>query len=349
MDTPGQKSGSGRATIEDVARMAGVSIKSVSRVVNGEPHVSQKLRDKVSAAIAALHYVPDMAARSLAGARAFIIGLLIDNPSPNYTIKVQRGVYRACVEQSYHMRLDHIDSTGTGDELERSLAAMLRNSRCDGFILTPPLADDTRVLESFERAKVRYVRIGPNIMLDRAQSVRMDDAGAAALVAQHLWDLGHRRFGLVTGPESLSAALMRRQGFLDKLAELGFEGQVPQAEGGFTVHGGVKAGERLLAGSARPSAIFATNDDSAVGTMVAALGAGLTVPRDLSVCGFDDSWMAQSAWPNLTTIYQPIEEMGYAAAQMLLDRSGNGPQVLTLPYRLIERDSAAPPAAHPTP
>jgi len=341
MDSTSKRRSGAHATMEDVARLTGVSLKSVSRVVNREPHVSQKLRAKVDAAIAALDYVPDMAARSLAGSRTFIIGLLIDNPSPNYTMKVQTGVYRACSESQYHLRIDQIDSTQPKESLDASLAAVLRNSRCDGFVLTPPLTDNSVVLDFFDREGVAYARIAPDIDPARAPGVVMDDFAAAGVVARHLWSLGHRNFGLITGPVSHGASHFRRQGFLQALEELGATQTVVEANGRFEFEGGIKAGLELLEANPRPTAIFATNDDSAAGVMVACSRNGLVVPRDISVCGFDDSWVARSVWPYLTTIYQPIEEMGYAAAQLILDRDRDRQRLVTLPFRLVERDSVA--------
>lgn len=341
MDSTSKRRSGAHATMDDVARLAGVSLKSVSRVVNREPHVSQKLRAKVDAAIAALEYVPDTAARSLAGSRTFIIGLLIDNPSPNYTMKVQTGVYRACSESQYHLRIDQIDSTQPKDGLEASLSAILRNSRCDGFVLTPPLTDNPVVLDFFDREGVAYARIAPDIDPARAPGVVMDDFAAAGVVARHLWSLGHRSFGLITGPLSHGASHFRRKGFLHALEELGATEPVVEANGRFEFEGGIKAGLELLQANPRPTAIFATNDDSAAGVMVACSRKGLVVPRDISVCGFDDSWVARSVWPYLTTIYQPIEEMGYTAAQLILDRERDRQRLVTLPFRLVERDSVA--------
>lgn len=333
-----QRPGS-HATMEDVARLAGVSLKSVSRVINNEPHVSAKLRSKVEAAIAELDYVPDMAARSLAGSRTFIIGLLFDNPSPNYTMKVQSGVYRACVEHQYHLRVDQIDSTLSDAEVLAQLAAILRNSRCDGFVLTPPLTDNPLVLGYLEKQGVRYARIAPDGEFDRAPCVIIDDFGAGALVATHLHGLGHRRFGIVTGPAEHGAAHRRRDGFVDALRKLGLEEAIHESPGGFSFQGGIAAGQALMEVAPRLTAIFATNDDSAAGTMVGCSRAGVVVPRDVSVCGFDDSWVAQSVWPMLTTVYQPIEEMAHAAALMLLDRSVEAAEPANLDFRLIIRDS----------
>lgn len=335
--------GTAHATMEDVANMAGVSLKSVSRVINGEPHVSVKLRSKVEVAIAELNYVPDTAARSLAGSRAFIIGLLFDNPSPNYTIKIQSGVYDACSLNQFHLRIDNIDSVVPRDVLEAQLSAMLRNSRCDGFVLTPPLTDNLVVLDYLDRVGVRYVRIAPNVDPARSPGVGIDDAAGAAAVARHLWELGHRRFAIVRGPDTHGAAGQRVQGFLDELTHLGHCDPVLEADAGFSFERGITAGAELLAHNPRPTAIFAANDDSAAGVMVACSQAGLNVPRDVSVCGFDDSWIAKSVWPYLTTVYQPIEEMGRAAAMLLLRRDDPENVLHEMDFHLVVRDSTAPP------
>ena len=337
--------GSPNATMNDVARLTGVSLKSVSRVINREQHVSERLRAKVQAAIDALDYVPDTAARSLAGSRSFMIGLLFDNPSASYTMNIQTGAYRACVESQIHLRIDHIDSSRAPEDVGDQLSAILRYGRCDGFILTPPLTDDEFIMDFFERHAVHYVRIAPDIDPHRAPGTRIDDEAAAAMVAHYLWNLGHRRFGLVTGPAHHGAAHNRRAGFLKTLAALGVAEPVHEVCGGFAFRGGIEAGDAILARARQPTAIFATNDDSAAGVMVACSRAGLTVPRDISVCGFDDGWVAQSVWPYLTTVYQPIEEMAYAAARLLLDRNTGGPILRTLQFRLVERDSVAPPAS----
>ncbi len=331
----------GHATMSDVADAAGVSLKSVSRVINNEPHVSAKLRTKVEAAIATLNYVPDPAARSLAGARSFTIGLLFDNPSPNYTMKVLAGAYRACVERKYHLRIDSIDTRVDTATLHAALDAIFRDTRSDGFVLTPPLSDDPRVLEALERRGVRYSRLAPLLDPQRSMAVIIDDAAAAARVADLLYDHGHRRFGLVNGPDSHGAALTRRQGFLDRLRQRDPAVVTAETSGGFLFEGGIVAGRELLDRPDRPTAIFATNDDSAAGVMVACTQLGLTVPRDVSVCGFDDSWIAKTVWPYLTTVFQPIEAMAYAAAQMLLDREPTTgvDRVRCLDFELILRDS----------
>ena len=341
MNTETRLAPNSHSTMADVARLAGVSLKSVSRVVNREPHVSEKLRLKVEAAIAELAFVPDQAARSLAGARAFTIGLIFDNPSPNYTMKLQAGVYQACTAHQYHLRIDHIDSRRSDAELMALFEAILRNNRCDGFILTPPLSDNRLLLEFLDHHRVTYVRIAPYLEHNRGSGVVIDDGAAAALVARHFWAHGHRRFGIVNGPAEHGAAYRRREGFLAGLAECGSAESIEVAEGACTFEGGIVAGRQLLASPNRPTAIFATNDDSAAGAMVACSEQGLTVPRDISVCGFDDSWVAKSVWPYLTTVYQPIAEMGFAAAELLIERVPEQRKLVTLDFHLVERDSVA--------
>lgn len=335
--------GAAHATMEDVARLAGVSLKSVSRVINAEPHVSARLRAKVEAAIAELHYVPDIAARTLAGSRTFIIGLLFDNPSPHYMMNIQRGVYDACRENQYHLRIDHIDTTASRSEYEAQMVALLNNSRCDGFVLTPPLTDDLALLDFFDRSGIRYVRIAPATVHDRAAGIGIDDMAAGAAVARHLWDLGHRRYAIVRGIENHRAAARRRDGFVAELMALGIDTAPFEIDGNFSFEGGIRAAKAILNCKEQPSAIFAGNDDSAAGVMAAYTQAGLSVPDDISVCGFDDSWIARSVWPYLTTVHQPMKEMGREAALLLLGRDEPEPGLREFDFRLVIRDSTTCP------
>lgn len=328
-----------RVTISDVAKAAGVSMKSVSRIINREPNVSEKLRDKVQIAIDALGYVPDMAARSLASSRAYTIGLLLDNPSPHYTMKIQAGAYQACREHAFHLLIENINSGA--DDVADQMKAILFNTRVDGFVLTPPISESGAVMDVLEARGIRYVRIAPTTFPHRSPGFSMDDAAAAGELAAHLWALGHRRFGLVTGPPQHGAASMRREGFIAALRAQGYVDDVLEVYGGFQFERGIEAGRQLLSARQRPTAIFAMNDDSAAGVMSAAAQLGLRVPHDVSVAGFDDSWVAKSVWPYLTTIHQPISEMAYQATTLLIEREGhegrNGDHLLD--YALIIRAS----------
>jgi len=334
-------------TISDVARFAQVSIKSVSRVINNEPHVSEKLRTTVEAAIASLNYIPDMAARSLAGSRSFIISVLFDNPSPNYTMDIITGAYRACVDRKYHLRIDNLDTTLSPAVLEKLLRELVAHSRTDGMVLTPPLSDNAQLLDFLESRDIRYVRVAPISFPGRSMAVMIDDGGAAAQIAELLWEQGHRRFGILNGPVFHGAAHTRRKGFVDRLNLFDPAVEVAEAQGEFAFEIGIKGGLELLSRPDRPTAIFATNDDSAAGLMAACAQLGLRVPEDVSICGFDDSWVARSVWPFLTTVRQPVKEMAQAAALMLLDRANGDEraQVQKLDFEVITRGTVAPPAS----
>jgi LacI family transcriptional regulator len=331
-----------RVTISNVATAAGVSMKSVSRVINGEPNISDKLRARVQSAIDTLGYIPEPAARSLAGGRAFAIGILFDNPSPHYTMKIQAGAYAACRANGFHLLIENLVSDR--EDLAQQMTEVLRNTRVDGFILTPPISENAVVMDVLEERQIPYVRIAPVNFPGRANAFSMDDCAAAANIAQYLWELGHRRFGFIQGATVHGDAQLRQSGFTQTVAELGGE-PVAEAYGGFIFEGGIAAGRELLALPNPPTAIFAANDDSAAGLMSAIAAAGLNVPADISVVGFDDSWVALSVWPYLTTIHQPVFEMAEAAALKLIDRNvGNGKAETRLfDYALVVRESTAAP------
>jgi LacI family transcriptional regulator len=333
-----------RPKMSDVAAAAGVSLKSVSRVINNESHISPKLRAKVERAISELAYVPDPAARSLAGARSFTIGVLFDNPSPNYTMKVQSGAYQGCRDAGYHLRIDNLDHNAADADFERQLREILRGSRVDGFVLTPPHSDDPRLLARLEEQAIPYVRIAPVIDPGRSPAVDFDDRAAAAMLADHLLALGHRRFGLVSGPSQHRRAQFRKDGFVSRLAEICPQATVVIEDGSFSFASGMEAGHRLLATSQPPTAIFAANDDMAAGVMSAAMQAGLRLPDDLSVCGFDDSWISMAVHPPLTTIRQPIEEMARTGVDLLLQAKPGEMVTQELPFDFVERESTGSPA-----
>jgi LacI family transcriptional regulator len=335
-----------RVTISNVAKTAGVSMKSVSRVVNREPNVSEKLRLRVQSAIDALGYVPDFAARSLAGGRAFTIGLLFhdygDAFMPSYYPKLQSGAYKACRQHGYHLLVETVQTAAPefAEMFEQALSTM----RVDGFILPPPLADDTRTMDVLDKLGIPFARIAPSIDLHRAPYVAIDDEAAAKEIARHLWEIGHRQIGFVLGREDHPSAIARRKGFADALAELGCT-DFAEAPGRFQFDLGIEAAKMLMQVPNPPTAIFAANDDSAAGVMAGLAQLGLKVPDDVTVAGFDDSWIAMSVWPYLTTIHQPIAEMAEEVAEMLIDRNGAKieNQSKLLDFHLVVRGSTAPP------
>jgi LacI family transcriptional regulator len=339
-----------RVTIADVARVAGVSLKSVSRVINNEANVSPSLKAKVDAAVKNLGFVPNLAARSLAGARSFTLGILFDNPSPNYTMKLLQGAYVSARARGYTLQFDNVDSGAEPESVRAQIEAILANARLDGMILTPPTTDSMEIIGALEARGIPIVRIAPLVDVARTPQVWIDDREAAAQVFAYLYGLGHRRFGLLNGHASHGSAKLRREGFLEAAEAAGCA--VREEWGEFDFLAGMAAARRLLEGgglegAARPSAIFATNDDMAAGVYSAANQLGLHVPDDVSVVGFDDSIVARTVWPELTTVYQPITEMARAAVEMLCDRAadtGGGhvaKKARKLEFELLERASTA--------
>lgn len=334
------------STINDVARLAGVSIKTVSRVMNDEPNVRDETRAKVKEAANLLHYRPNLLARSLAGSRSFLIGLFYDNPVPSYVYDLQMGAIKRCRRSGYHLLAEPQDSHAP--DLERSIAGLLATIRLDGVILTPPLCDMAVVLQTVEAAGVPYVRVAPFLYPGRSACVRMDDTRAAFEMTDHLLKLGHTDIGFVLGHPEHGASHLRYEGFVKAMREAGLE---PRAEwvkqGYFTFDSGVDAAKALFAGTRRPTAVFASNDVMAFGMMAHAQQIGLKVPEDVSIVGFDDTPGSTLIWPHLTTIRQPIEDLAHEAADILLVRANGdddgahlGQTSRLLPFELITRKSA---------
>ena len=259
---------SAKVTIHDVARESGVSIKTVSRVLNREPNVKADTRDRVQAAVAALNYRPNISARSLAGSKAYLIGVFFDNPSPGYVTDVQLGAIARCRQEGFHLIVEPIDSTG---DIQEQVQPMLATLRMDGVILTPPLSDHPLVLSALEQAGVAYVRIAPGGDMDRAPWVSMDDRLAAYEMTKHLIGLGHRDIGFIIGHPDHGASHLRYEGYVAAMKEHGHAVREDHVEQGwFSFRSGFEAAERLLSRPDRPTAIFASNDDMALGVMAVA-------------------------------------------------------------------------------
>lgn len=337
-------------TIHHVARRAQVSIKTVSRVLNREPNVRADTRARVLAAAEALQYRPNQSARSLAGSRSFLICLFYDNPSPAYVSDVQLGAISRCREAGYHLIVEPIDSASP--DLGSQVGATLATLRVDGVILTPPVSDNADVLAALDDSGVPYVRIAPQSQLERAAYVHMDDRLAAREMTRLLIEAGHRDIGFIIGHPDHGASHQRYEGYVDALQEHGLELRPEHVvQGYFSFASGCDAARRLLAGPDRPSAIFASNDDMALGVIAVAGRVGVSVPRELSVAGFDDTPGAQIVWPQLTTVRQPIEEMAAAAADLLISgqareaaNPGKTAPSRLLTFEIVSRESVEPKA-----
>jgi LacI family transcriptional regulator len=329
-----------RSNIRDVSALAGVSVKTVSRVLNDHPYVSAATRAKVDAAMKQLDFKPSVAARILAGTKSGQIALIYDNHSAYYINQIQAGCWHRCREESVRLLGQPVDVSDPG--IAEQIRWLVTETHVDGIILSPPVSDCDPVLRLLEQMDIPFVRISPGTNHAVSSSVFMDDAQAADDMTLYLIHQGHQRIGFIKGDANHMASDDRLLGYRRAMARAGLPiDPMLIAEGMFDFDSGFAAGEQFLALADPPTAIFASNDDMATGVQAAARKAGLDIPGDLSVVGYDDIALARMVWPPLTTIRQPIFELASAATDLLL--TGANLVHRRLPHALIERQSVAAP------
>lgn len=329
-----------KSTITDVARQAGVSIKTVSRVLNKEPNVTQKTRERVLAAATSLNYKPNLSARSLAGARSYMLALIYDNPSANYIANFQHGATDACRVHGFHIVIEPVDIRDP-DSLT-IIADFLQRLPMDGVILTPPWSDNADLIALLNRINKPYVLVAPSKDDPDSLIVKMDNTHATYELTTYLINMGHKDIGFIKGHPTHGETPLRYEGFIQAMTAAGLTVRDDWIkQGDFSFDSGVACAEEILSGDELPSAIFASNDDMAAGVISVAGRRDLAVPGDISVAGFDDIPLATTLYPQLTTIAQPIYEMGVQAAKSLIMKSD--PQIITLDYRVVVRGSTIKP------
>ncbi len=330
-----------RVTIKDVSREAGVSIKTVSRVLNNEKYVGAETRARVSAVVERLNFRPSSAARALAGKRSFQVALICDNPSPYYVYEMQSGIRDRCEEAGVRLIAQPYDrqSSRLLDEIE----ALIESIRIDGLILTPPATDNPAVLALLRARGVPFVRVSPGSDVGVSPSVFIDNRRAAADMTRHLIDLGHSRIGFITGDPDFATSAQRSAGYRDALGDGGIAVDPALIRPGtYGFASGESEAEALLALAQPPTAIFAANDDMAAGVLAVAHRLGVRVPDQLSIAGFDDTPIAGFVWPPLSTVRQPTRQMAYQAADLLLSPGEDASERRELDYAIIARGSTAP-------
>jgi len=332
-------------TIHDVALHAGVSPMTVSRVINGESNVREETRARVAASVAILRYLPNQAARSLASADAIHIGILYANPSANYLSEFLLG----SLEQSSRSGCQLVIEKCEGAETEAQAIQRLVKGGIDGVILPAPLCDSAESLKAVQDAGISAVLVASGKPAPSLSAISINNFEASRAMTRHLLELGHRRIGFINGHPNQTATGQRFRGYVEGMTEAGLSVGTDQvAQGYFTYRSGLEAAEKLL-DSYNPTAIFASNDDMAAATMAVAHRRGLEVPGDLAVAGFDDTPLATTVWPELTTVHQPIADMAREAVRLLVEqvrgrRTGTEPQAThkMLKFTLVKRDSTAP-------
>jgi LacI family transcriptional regulator len=330
-------------TIMDVAREAGVSYSTVSRVVNNKHYIVPDKRARVLAAIERLGYVPNMQARKLAGGRAQVVGLVVHDLWSSYAVEILRGIDAELAAEQYDLML----YTSHGRAATESVyVSNLAHGLAEGLLLLLPRGLSAYV-SALRQRQFPYVLIDHEGLPGVAPAVGATNRAGAYAAAQHLLALGHQRIGFITGNLDVGASRDRLAGYQSALADYGLQLQ-PEliAEGDFLKPRAIVAARQLLASQPRPTAILASNDVSAFGVLEVARELGLRIPEDLSLVGFDDIPEAANVHPPLTTVRQPLEQMGRVAARMLLHAMREPNRVaerVELPTELLVRASTSIP------
>jgi len=342
------------STIFDVAQKAGVSIKSVSRVLNDEPNVSAVMREKVLAACNELMYTPNMSARVMAGSNSYFLISLNDHDltrdnweserGNNWIDRMLFGAMTACEAAGYHFMMELV-SRDT-QELERRVLAILGAMRPDGLILTQPNAEDGAVIDLLQRRELPFVRIGASDERPGLK-VRMDDVAAARDATNYLIQLGHTRIGFISGSQNFIVSAQRDQGYKAALRAAGIEVDPILAQpGDFSFTSGERATDTLLNLDEPPTAVIASNDEMALAALKTATRRGFSVPDDLSIISFDEGAGVKFSSPPLTAIRQPTAEIAMRAVELLVAAIKNEPLAAldhVIPHHLIIRESCSPP------
>ncbi|MEM7763133.1 MAG: LacI family DNA-binding transcriptional regulator [Pseudomonadota bacterium] len=337
-----------KVTIFEVAQRAGVSIKTVSRVINREPNVRDATRVRVEQAVNELNYRPDQSARNLASQKSHLIGLVYDDPaayelpSSGYIIRLQEGALRACRASMHELLIHPCDFRQR--TVASELRAFIRDTRLAGVVLAAPLSNMQKIVRAVQATGTPFVRVSPGKPVRNQPCVLTNDREASAQMVDHLASLGHRRIAFIKGDPDHEAVRHRFDGFVAGMQRNGLKVETRLVRDGDNAFAtGAAQAQLLLERKLRPTAIFAANDDMAAGILRTAGKLGLSVPHDLSVAGFDDIILARQLDPNLTTIRQPLARMAESAVTMLTGNIKGERTVLeTIPAALQIRESTGP-------
>lgn len=318
-----------KATINDVAELAGVSMKTVSRVANREPNVRESTKVKVEAAIAKLNYRPNPSARNLAAQRAHLIGLIYDDPSAyeipsaGYVIKLQQGTLAACRKAHFELLIHPCNYRKRN--LDGEIRELIEQARPSGIVLAAPLSNMPKILRPIESTGTPLVLLSPGTPRTKHLTVTTNDREVSAEMTRYLASLGHSRIAFITGHPNHKAVANRYLGYKDGLQQSGLKlSSRLVVNGDNSFESGIECAEKLLTRKRRPTAIFAANDDMAVAALRVADRMGIDVPGQLSIAGFDDIALARQVFPRLTTIQQPLAEMAEEAAALLISKKNKG-------------------------
>ncbi|MBN1562939.1 MAG: LacI family DNA-binding transcriptional regulator [Anaerolineae bacterium] len=333
-------------TIKDVAAKASVSIKTVSRVINDEPGVADSTRQRVNDAIQQLEYVPNLSAQRLKRGKSELFALLLPRVESPYAIKLFSCILREAQKRNYSI-LTLPNRSGKEPANTEQIARVVKNHRVDGLIVAPPGADNLVLMNFLKLNHVPYVTINPNLLNEHPFSVESTDDIGANEATRYLISLGHKRIAHIACMKTERFSHERQKGYLRALVDVGLAASpLLILQGDNSIESGYTAAQELLNSAEPPTAIFAGNDEMAVGVILAALHLGVTIPGELSVIGFDDTPISNQIFPRLTTIAQSIPEIARVSVENLLeliDDNTDLPQFVQIPTRLVLRDSCGVP------
>jgi LacI family transcriptional regulator len=312
-----------RPTIGDVADLAGVSKRTVSRVINKSALVNDATREKVEQVIRQLKYTPNRHARGLRARRSYLIGLIYDVPTL-FINDIQKGILNVCSDAGYDLVVHacHIEH----EDLFEDVLGFVERAKLDGVIILPPVSLLDRLAESLDQIGCRYIRFTSDLADDPWKLVVTNYVPAITDMTNHLVKLGHRKMGFISGPSANPSSRKRQEAFVQALARHGLELPPQMIEvGAFTYESGFAAAAKLLSRRDRPTAIFAANDEMAFAVMHVAEDLGLAIPGDLSLVGFDGTPFSTFVIPALSTIRRPSRSMSQLATQKLLALIDEGP------------------------
>ncbi|MCU4675238.1 LacI family DNA-binding transcriptional regulator [Catenovulum sp. 2E275] len=333
-----------KATIKDVAEKAGVSVKTVSRVLNDEPRVKPSTKEKVEKAVAELKFKRNPLACGLRSNQSFVVTLIYSNPNPGYIYELQNGILSQCSKLGYHLQLQPCDYKDPN--LLEIIEDLIEHTPQDGLLLTHPVCDNQAVRELLVKKGMPFARISTFREDKNSPGVYCNDKLAAIEMTNHLISLGHTKIAFIKGHPDFGATEKRYLGFLEAMKSWDIEvNPTFVKEGAFTFASGEEAARKLLIQKDKPTAIFSSNDYMAAGVLKVAAQLGINVPTDLSVVGYDDTPVSQQIWPSITTLRQPIFELAQTAVNQLvkkIKKQDISEQDIEFKCELITRASAGP-------
>ncbi len=331
-----------RVKLKDIAERAGVSMMTVSRVMTNNAKVGEKTRARIMKIAEDMSYSPNIAARNLASSKSLSVGILCEFANASYVNKFLVGLLRSSRLIGFHMVID--ETTGDKKKALDIVNKLLNVTRVNSLILLPPISNDPAIISLLVENKIHFVRIAPDNEFDVSPYICMDDYQAAYDVTLNLIQAGHRHIAHIIGHPDQGVSQLRYQGYLAALRSQNIVPRPEYAEQGyFTYKSGLEAAKKLLELPTIPDAIFAANDEMAAAVISMAHKKHLEVPAQVSVVGFDDTELASSIWPSLTTVQQPISAMAELALEILAtdhDKTDRLSNRNILDYKICERESS---------